>query len=66
MDADMVCPTANCNTVIRKKLGLHNFGEPNVWTDYQGPFVRCPKCHLRIPWPLPGLDPDGTPVGSAQ
>ena len=64
MNADMVCPTADCKTVIRKKLVLHNFGEPNVWTDDRGPFVQCPKCRVRIPWPPPGLDPDGTPTAA--
>ena len=64
MDADMVCPTVNCDTVIRETLGLHKYGEPNVWTDAQGAFVRCPKCHRRIAWPPPGLDPDGTPAAA--
>ena len=58
----MVCPTPGCKTVIRETLGLHKFGEPNVWTDDQGPFVRCPTCRRRIAWPPPGLEPDGTPV----
>jgi len=48
----MVCPTPECKTVIRETLGLHKFGEPNVWTDDQGAFVRCPKCRLRIAWRL--------------
>lgn len=62
MDPAMVCPTPECNTVIRETLGLHKFGEPNIWTDDQGAFVRCPKCRRRIAWPPPGLEPDGTPV----
>ena len=33
MDPAMVCPTSECNTVIRETLGLHKFGEPNIWTD---------------------------------
>ncbi|HJU22181.1 MAG TPA: hypothetical protein VJ891_06700 [Casimicrobiaceae bacterium] len=58
MQADMICPTPECGTVIRKRLGLHNFGEPNVWTDDDGHFVQCPACRVRIPWPPPGLEPD--------
>jgi hypothetical protein len=59
MEADMVCPTPDCGTVIRKKLGLHTFGEPNVWTDELGLFVQCPNCHVRIAWPPRDLAPDG-------
>lgn len=55
----MVCPTPGCETVIRKKLGLHNFGEPNVWTDERGYFVQCPKCRVRIAWPPPQMHADG-------
>jgi hypothetical protein len=59
MEADMLCPTPGCETVIRKTLGLHGFGEPNVWKDDEGYFVQCPKCRRRIPWPPPVLEPDG-------
>jgi hypothetical protein len=59
MEPDMVCPTQGCETVIRTKLGLHHYGEPNVWTDEQGAFVQCPKCHRRIAWPPFDLTPDG-------
>ena len=59
MEPDMVCPTPDCETLIRRKLGLHNYGEPNVWTDEQGPFVQCPNCHRRIAWPPFDLAPEG-------
>ena len=55
MDADLLCPTPGCATVIRKKLGLHTLGEPNVWEDQAGYFVQCPKCGVRISWPPPAL-----------
>lgn len=60
MIAAMVCPTPDCKTVLRETLGLHQFGEPNVWSDDRGAFVRCPKCQRRIPWPPPGLEVDGS------
>ena len=59
MEAGLLCPTPDCNTVIRKTLGLHTFGEPNVWIDEKGEFVQCPKCHVRIAWPPPGLELKG-------
>lgn len=58
--AEFVCPTLGCGTVIRKHLGLHSGGEPMVWIDAQGQFVRCPGCRVRIPWP-PVPDPDPMP-----
>jgi hypothetical protein len=59
MEPDMVCPTPGCETVIRRTLGLHTYGEPNVWTDEQGAFVQCPQCHRRIAWPPFDLAPEG-------
>ena len=56
MDARLICPTPGCGTVIRKHIGLHGPGEPMVWTDARGEHVRCPRCHVRIPWP-PAPDP---------
>jgi hypothetical protein len=58
MNVDMVCATPGCGTVIRKTLGLHNHGEPSVWSDDHGRFVQCPKCRARIAWPPASLAPD--------
>jgi hypothetical protein len=30
---------------------LQQAGEPPIWTDDKGKFVRCPKCGTRIAWP---------------
>jgi hypothetical protein len=38
--------------VLRRDEGTLHDGEPSVWSDEEGEFVRCPKCHGRIPWPV--------------
>lgn len=63
MDGEFICPTPGCETIVRKHVGLHASGEPMVWIDAQGQFVRCPSCHARIAWPpVPDPDPDSDPV----
>jgi hypothetical protein len=56
------CPTPGCGNVLRRNAGTLRDGEPSVWSDEAGEFVRCPKCHGRIAWPVeedrrPGDEP---------
>ena len=51
MEPDVVCPTPGCQTVLRKLLGIQQAGEPPIWSDQEGRFVRCPACSARVPWP---------------
>jgi hypothetical protein len=38
--------------VLRRDEGTLHDGEPSVWSDEDGEFVRCPKCLGRIAWPV--------------
>ena len=37
---------AKCGYALRAMAGLHRPGEPPLWRDENGAFIRCPKCGL--------------------
>jgi len=58
----IACPTPGCGQLLRRSEGTLRDGEPSVWSDEQGEFVRCPKCHRRIAWPVVPNDRESEPT----